>query len=133
MREIAKDMLKIYKPLSNLDWMNYKLMPREITMHHIIKREYGGKLEIPNLAILVRPAHQYLHIIEYKDIETYNAINKMFGYINQQLREPTLEQREVIEYLLQRFEEEHDNEVNAKGKPLIKSVFLRRNKWKKLP
>lgn len=128
MKEIAKEMLKIYKPLSNLDWMNYKLVPREVTMHHIIKREHGGKLEVPNLAILMKPAHQYLHIIEFKDIQTYNAINKMFKYINQQRREPTEEQRQIIEYLLQEFEETHINDINSKGKRMIKTSFLRRNR-----
>ena len=128
MKEITKEMLKIYKPLSNLDWMNYKLVPREVTMHHIIKREHGGKLEVPNLAILMTTAHQYLHIIEFKDIQTYNAINKMFKYINQQRREPTEEQRQIIEYLLQEFEEEHINDINSKGKRMIKTSFLRRNR-----
>lgn len=128
MKEIAKEMLKIYKPLSSLDWMNYKLVSREVTMHHIIKREHGGKLEVPNLAILMTTAHRYLHIIEFKDIQTYNAINKMFKYINQQRKEPTEEQRQIIEYLLQEFEEEHINDINSKGKRMIKTSFLRRNR-----
>ena len=128
MKEIAIEMLKIYKPVSNLDWMNYKLVKNDITMHHIIKREHGGKLEIDNLAILITTSHQYLHIIEYRDIETYNAINKIFRYINQQRREPTEEQRQIIEYLLQGFEEKHKDDINAKGKKMIRKSFLRRNK-----
>lgn len=128
MKEIAIEMLKIYKPVSNLDWMNYKLVKNDITMHHIIKREHGGKLEIDNLAILITTSHQYLHIIEYRDIETYNAINKLFRYINQQRSEPTEEQRQIIEYLLQGFEEKHKDDINAKGKKMIRKSFLRRNK-----
>lgn len=128
MKEIAIEMLKIYKPVSNLDWMNYRLVKNDITVHHIIKREHGGKLEIDNLAILITTSHQYLHIIEYRDIETYNAINKLFRYINQQRREPTEEQRQIIEYLLQGFEEKHKDDINAKGKKMIKKSFLRRNK-----
>lgn len=128
MKEIAIEMLKIYKPVSNLDWMNYKLVKNDITMHHIIKREHGGKLEIDNLAILITKSHQYLHIIEYRDIETYNAINKLFRYINQQRREPTEEQRQIIEYLLQGFEEKHKDDINSKGKKMIRKSFLRRNK-----
>lgn len=128
MKEIAIEMLKIYKPVSNLDWMNYRLVKNDITMHHIIKREHGGKLEIDNLAILITTSHQYLHIIEYRDIETYNAINKLFRYINQQRREPTEEQRQIIEYLLQGFEEKHKDDINAKGKKMIRKSFLRRNK-----
>lgn len=128
MKEIAIEMLKIYKPVSNLDWMNYKLVKNDITMHHIIKREHGGKLEIDNLAILITTSHQYLHIIEYRDIETYNAINKLFRYINQQRREPTEEQRQIIEYLLQGFEDKHKDDINSKGKKMIRKSFLRRNK-----
>lgn len=128
MKEIAIEMLKIYKPVSNLDWMNYRLVKNDITMHHIIKREHGGKLEIDNLAILITTSHQYLHIIEYRDIDTYNAINKLFRYINQQRREPTEEQRQIIEYLLQGFEEKHKDDINAKGKKMIRKSFLRRNK-----
>lgn len=128
MKEIAIEMLKIYKPVSNLDWMNYKLVKNDITMHHIIKREHGGKLEIDNLAILITTSHQYLHIIEYRDIDTYNAINKLFRYINQQRREPTEEQRQIIEYLLQEFEEKHKDDINSKGNKMIRKSFLRRNK-----
>ena len=73
-------------------------------------------------------AHQYLHLIEYKDIKTYDTINKMFKYINQQRYEPTKEQREIIEFLLQSFEEEHKWDRGSKGKILIKRKYLEREK-----
>ena len=126
MREITKEMLKIYIPYSNLDWMNYKLVPRDITAHHIIKKEHGGKLEIPNLALIMNKPHQYLHIIEHKDIGTYNSLNKIFKYINVQQYEPTQEQRELIEYLLLEFEKQHIEDTNAKGCKIIKKEFLKR-------
>ena len=68
MKEITKEMLKIYKPYSNLDWMNYRLVKKDLTFHHIKKREDGGEQIIENGALLMPIAHQYLHIIEYKDI-----------------------------------------------------------------
>lgn len=71
-------------------------------------------------------AHQYLHIIEYKDLNTYNSINKIFEIINKQLKEPTTEQREIIEYLLLQFEKEHESDLNAKGKRLIKAEYKNR-------
>ena len=71
-------------------------------------------------------SHQYLHLIECKDIETYNAINKIFEYVNQQKYEPTKEQREILEFLLSSFEEEHRNDKGSKGKPLIKYKYLER-------
>lgn len=124
---IKKEMLKIYKPISNLDWMNYKLVKKDITYHHIIKKEHGGLKTIDNGALLMPVAHQYLHIIEYKDIETYNAINKIFKYVNNQQYEPTREQREIIEYLLKQFEYEHIEDKTSRGKNLIKYKYLERS------
>lgn len=126
MKQITRNMLKIYKPISNMDWMNYKLVKKDLTYHHIVKREDGGKQEIDNGALLMPIAHQYLHIIEYKDIKTYNAINKIFKFINEQQYEPTLDQRQIIEYLLRQFEEEHKADINSKGKLLIKYEYKNR-------
>ena len=40
MKSITREMLKVYKPYSHLDWMNYKIVRKEdITFHHIMKRE----------------------------------------------------------------------------------------------
>lgn len=126
MKQITREMLKIYKPLSNMDWMNYKLVKRDLTFHHLVKREHGGQQIIENGALLMPIAHQYLHIIEYKDIETYNAINKIFKYVNEQQYEPTQDQREIIEYLLRQFEEQHKADTNSKGKTLIRREYKKR-------
>lgn len=128
MSNIKNEMLKIYKPISNMDWMNYRLVKKDITFHHIVKKENGGKKEITNGALIMPVAHQYLHLIECKDIETYNAINKIFSYVNQQRYEPTREQREIIEYLLQEFESVHKWDKGSKGKILIQKKYLEREK-----
>lgn len=52
MKEITKEMLRIYKPSSGLDWLNYKLIKKDMTAHHILKKEAGGKLEQSNIALL---------------------------------------------------------------------------------
>lgn len=127
MGKLTISMLKIYKPVSGMDWMNYKLVRDQITFHHIIKKEDGGKKEIDNGALLMPVGHQYLHIIEYKDIQTYNAINKIFEFINQQMYEPTMEQREIIEYLLEQFESEHKDDKTSKGKKLIRYKY--KDRW----
>jgi len=128
MKKDLIQMLEIYKPLSGLDWMNYKLVKKDITFHHIIKRSSGGRRDIDNGALLMgNTAHPYLHIIEYKDIETYNALNKIFKFINQQKHEPTTEQREIIEYLLREFEYKHRWDKSSKGKLLIKQKYLERD------
>lgn len=128
MKQITKEMLQIYKPLSNLDWMNYKIVKKDMTFHHILKRVDGGKQIITNGALLMPIAHQYLHLIEYRDIEVYNAINQIFRYVNQQQHEPTKEQRQIIEFLLRQFEAEHKNDKGSKGKTLIQRKYLERGK-----
>ena len=127
MKEITREMLKIYKPVSDLDWMNYKLVKKNLTFHHIKKREDGGEQVIENGALLMPVAHQYLHIIEYKDFDTYVSINKMFEIVNRQLSEPTQEQREIIEYLLRQFEKKHKDDKNSKGKILIRWQYKQRD------
>ena len=108
--------------------MNYRLVRKDVTAHHIVKREDGGKLEEDNIALLMPIAHQYLHLIECKDIETYNAINKVLKYVNEQGYEPTSEQRDIVEYLLKEFEKIHKNDKNAKGKTLIQWKY-RQREW----
>lgn len=127
MKTITREMLKIYQPLSGMDWMNYRIVRKtDMTVHHIHKKCDGGRLVIPNLALLLPVAHQYLNVIEYKDTNVYAALNKMFKFINQQEHEPTEEQRMIIEYLLQSFEAEHKGEKTSKGKLLIKREYLQR-------
>lgn len=126
MDNIRIQMLEIYKPISGLDWLNYKLIKNKVTFHHIIKREFNGKRTIENGALLMPIAHQYLHLIENKDIDTYIGINKIFEYINQQQYEPTQEQREILEYMLRQFEYQHRFDKGSKGKTLIKHKYLER-------
>lgn len=129
MNKIVKEMIDIYIPNSNLDWMNYKITRKnDLTFHHILKKMDGGKKCIENGALLLSnpPSHQYLHLIECRDIETYKMINKVFEIVNKQQHEPTKDQREIIEYLLQDFEYHHRWDKNSKGKLLIKSKYKER-------
>lgn len=127
MNSIKKEMLKIYKPISGLDWLNYRLVKKDLTYHHILKKSDGGKETIENGALLMPISHQYLHLIECKDIETYNAINKLFSYINMQKHEPTIQQRVYIDYLLSEFERVHKWDKGSKGKLIIKRKYLERD------
>lgn len=125
---IVREMLKIYKPISNLDWMNYKLIKTNISYHHCIKKCNGGKRTIENGALLMPISHQYLHLIECKDLDTYIAINKIFMFVNEQQHEPTKEQREIVEYLLREFERVHKWDKNSKGKLVLQRKYLKREK-----
>ncbi len=53
MKEVTKEMLTIYKPISGLDWLNYKIVRKNMTFHHIKKKEHGGKEVIGNGALLM--------------------------------------------------------------------------------
>ena len=125
-RKITNEMLKIYKPISGLDWMNYRLVKKDLTFHHIEKKEFGGRRDLDNGALLMPVGHQYLHLIECKDIETYITLNKLFKIINTQKAEPNQEQREIVEYLLEEFEYNHRNDKNSKGKLLIQRKYKER-------
>lgn len=120
-------MLRIYKPVSGLDWMNYRLVRKEVTYHHIVKREDGGKRTLENGALIMPIPHQYLHIIEYRNFKTYKHLNDMFKIINDQRYEPTERQRELIEEILSEFEDKHIKDRTTKGKILIKHEYL--NRW----
>ena len=127
MSKATVEMLKIYKPYSHLDWLNYKIVRKnDLTFHHIIKKENGGNKSTSNGALLLPISHQYLHLIEFKDIDTYITINKIFKIVNNQLAEPTKDQREILEYLLQDFEYHHRNDRNSKGKLIIKKEYKQR-------
>lgn len=127
MKQITKEMLRIYKPVSELDWLNYKLVKKDLTFHHIVKKCDGGKQIISNGALLMPIPHQYLHIIEFKDYKTYKHINDVFRIVNDQEYEPTREQRETLECILQEFETKHQYDRTSRGKKLIKAEYLKRN------
>ncbi len=127
MKRITKEMLKIYVPISGLDWMNYRIIKdADLSFHHIVKKSEGGKEITKNGALLIAPSHNYLHSIEYKDKDTYVTLNKLFQVINKQMHEPTMEQRWIIEQLLLEFEEKHVEDRNAKGQIFIKEIYKHR-------
>lgn len=123
MKQITKHMIKLY----NLDlcFMGYKL-DRTASFHHIVKRCDGGKEEMENGAVINGMAHQYLHIIEYKDTNTYITLNNILKLINMQREKPTEEQYFMIGRLLTLFEEEHENDKSSKGKQLIRREYKNR-------
>lgn len=111
---------KIYK-VKERDWMNYKITDdNKLTYHHIKERRNGGYKTINNGAPLTSNAHQYLNIIESKDMRLYTALNTMFELINKEGRPITSQQRMIIEEILTYFE---NNENNYKLKKPIKEYY----------
>ena len=129
MKQIVKDMIKLYK-INELgfDFCGYSLQKGDIyTYHHnIIARRNGGPETISNGAILCgKSSHPYLHIIEAKDLDRFNAITSELidenikGYLDQK-------NLLAIDDILNGFEREYSGTYTKKGKPLIKEEYTRR-------
>ena len=126
MKQTTKLMVNMYN-LHKIDFAGYKVSKdNPYTYHHLVKRCQGGKETIENGAILARNMHEYLNIVESRDLELYNYINNVLKQINEQGHEPLLRQILAIDYLLKLFEHDHMDDRSSKNKRLIKSEYLRR-------
>lgn len=124
MKQITKDMIKIYN-LKDYDFMGYRLIKSQATYHHLIKKEHQGKETINNGSVLMPISHNYLHIIEYKEFEIFDAINKIMKICNKK-GVVEVSDLKIINELLKMFEEEHRLDKTSKGKILIKHQYLDR-------
>lgn len=128
MNDLLALMIDIYD-IKDIDWLNYKITKENpLTLHHIIKKEDGGKNIATNLAPITKKGHCYLHIIEHYDINAYNKINSILLSINQSGNSKQ-KQRE-IEAIFLAFEEEHSKDVikGNKGKSKRKTLTYTRKK-----
>lgn len=124
--QVTQGMIRIYKP-KDMCWLGYKLTRSNgLTYHHIIKAEHGGLRTFDNGGLLTNIGHQYVHIIEYRDLEIYVRLNQIFQIINNQKHKPTLEQYKQLNDLLKCFEKDHKKDTNGKGKVLIKQQYYNR-------
>lgn len=125
MKELTRQMARAYRTRRN-DWMGYDINSiTQLSYHHIQKKEDGGPFSWDNGALLRRgTSHEYLHIIEYKDLEIYDYINGILKQINTQGYQPTKEELIAIRDVLLSFEREHCSDRNSKGKILIKSKYI---------
>ena len=123
MNEIKLRMINIYKTY-DFDWMNYAIINEELTYHHIVKEEYGGKVTLENGALLTPRAHEYLHLIERTDNIIYDKINEIFKQINEQRHAPSYKQRKKIDLLLLEFEIKNADKIIKKNKKLGKKRVM---------
>ena len=127
MKYIIKIMIDQYN-VQKIDWMGYKLnKDNPYTYHHIVKKEHGGEETIENGAILTRIAHEYLNILEIRDLEKYIYVNNVLKQINEQGFGPLKRQLLAIDFILRQFEKEHFGDSTKKGKVLIKNEYLKRD------
>lgn len=135
MREVTKLMIEEFKIKKlGYDFMGYSIKRKEsLSFHHlIVPRRNCKELGLGegyyrwNGAILVQPtAHEYLHVIERVDYETFcNVTSEMIdinakGYLD-------INNLRNIDKLLKQFEREHSGDRSKKGKVLIKEEYTRR-------
>lgn len=128
MKEIAKLMIREFKIKQlGYDFMGYTLQKGDIyTFHHlIIPKRNGGKETRDNGAILCTTPHEYLHLIESKDLD-------MFCYLTSEMIDMNIQgflnssNIRNIDELLKQFEREHCSDRTSKGKLLIKEEYTRR-------
>ncbi len=129
MRPITVTMINKFK-MTNLDMMGYTLIKGdEFDFHHIEKKCDGGKLIIPNGAILIRGvSHLYLHTIELKDLDAFRYVNRILKAINTQGYMPTEKQLDLIDDVLTVFEREYSGKTFSSGKPIVKELYIQRRK-----
>lgn len=128
MKDITQKMIDIYN-LKNIDFMGYEFNLSNASYHHlIIPRRNNGLETIENGAILNRyTSHPYLHIIEGRDYDMFNAItNEMI--IEKMLGKLDINSLKRIRDILIQFEQEHSSDTTSKGQPLIKERYTRRPK-----
>ena len=135
MRGITKEMITAYR-LKKLgfDFMGFPFKKiNELSFHHLIvehryckEKGLGEGYLWWNGAILKQStSHEYLHIIESKDLDKFNAITSELidenikGYLDQ-------ENLLAIDDILTSFEKEYCSAKNKKGYPLIKEEYTQR-------
>ena len=128
MQYLTRSMYEFYKlDRLNHDFMGYRIHNiNDLSYHHTkIPKRNGGKRTWENGSILNRQtSHDYIHIIEHKDIEIYDLITLQL--IDENLKgKLDIENLRKIRDYLEYFEKEHCSDRNSKGKCLIKEKFIR--------
>lgn len=126
MKNITRIMIDQWN-MKDVDWLGYKMTRNNpYTFHHIQKREHGGREIISNGAIITKNPHEYIHLIEIKDLEMYIYLNNILKEINNQGYMPIYRQYKAIDSILSQFEREHCSDRTKKGKLLIKEEYTKR-------
>lgn len=121
MSDTLKIMLRLWK-VETMDWLGYDNLER-YSYHHIKKKSDGGKTTIENGAILHQSSHQYLHTIEFYDLERYIFLNNILKAINKQRNMPSIEQLKEIKLVLLGFQNEFESKLSSRNKLIIKNEY----------
>lgn len=135
MKELTQKMIRDFKIKElGYDMMGYSPMVGDFCeFHHLLIprrmcKEYGlGEGYVRwNGALLFSTPHEYLHLIEAKDLDIFFAITSEMLDMNIKGYLDTKNIRYIDDCLCE-FEKEHSGDTTNKGKPLIKDEYLQRN------
>lgn len=125
MKHITSLMVNEYKIReTGCDFMGYRLQKQDsLTFHHlIIPKRHGGKEIVSNGAVIQRIPHDYLHLIERIDYDTFCYLTSEMIDINiKGFLDP--QNLANIQELLEDFERRYDGRTSKKGKILIKEEY----------
>ena len=114
------------------DFMGYTFSDsKQLSFHHLIipkkdcaKLGLGDGYFLWNGAILRQlTAHDYLHIIEKIDRDTFLQITQILIAENQR-KKIDIQLLKQIRFILEHFEKQHQKDVDKKGKTLVKTNYL---------
>ena len=138
MREITKEMIKEYKLMKlGYDFMGYEIKNKQdLSFHHLIVPRINCKalglgevyLKWNGSILNQNTSHDYLHLIEAKDLDMFMAITSEMidenakGYLD-------IKNLQRISDVLSCFEREHCSDRGKKGRLLIKEDYIRKRKF----
>lgn len=138
MREITKIMIIEYRLMKlGYDFMGYEIVRKpDLSFHHLIVphrdcKDMGlgeGYVKWNGAILNQETSHDYLHLIESKDREIFEAITSEM--IDENVKgHLDIENLKRIRDLLLYFEKEHYDDKNKKGKRLIKEDYITKRKF----
>ena len=138
MREITREMIKEYRLMKlGYDFMGYEIKNKQdLSFHHLIAPRRNckalglgeGYLKWNRSILNQNTSHDYLHLIEAKDLDMFMAITSEM--IDQNIKGCLdIENLRRIRDILECFEREHSSDRDKKGRLLIKDDYVRRRKF----
>ena len=116
MNEDIRIMMEIYGTYQ-YDWLGDEFKsPKELTRHHIVKREYGGENGISNYALLTHSSHSFMHYLEDNFYKEYNYLNTMFLELNRSVNPPSSEYYEEVHRVVKRIKKIMKNNKTLRRK-----------------
>ena len=109
-------MARLYKTYE-MDWLGDPIESiRELTRHHIVKREHGGENGISNYALLTSDSHEFIHYLEDNYYNEYVNLNRLFLELNRSVSPPSEEYYEEVRRIAKRIRKSIKNKKRLRRK-----------------